>query len=148
MKLKDRIVWVRENNYKTQKEVAELLGIAQSTYAEYENGKITPPLKRLCALACYFNVSLDYLLGLSKNKEPYGSMKSFDEKILSKNLTTLRKKYNYTQQNIAEKLSYSFKSISMYETNSMNMPIDTLIKFCKLYNISSDHLTGIVQIRL
>ncbi len=46
-----------------QKDVAKFLGIDRTTYVKYENGNSEPNSEMLIALANYFNVSIDYLLG-------------------------------------------------------------------------------------
>lgn len=53
-----------ENNY-TQNDVATRLGIRQQSYVRYENGSGEPSLATLVAIARLYNVSTDYLLGLT-----------------------------------------------------------------------------------
>lgn len=50
----------------SQQEVSEKLGIRQQSYARYENGKGEPNLETLTEIATIFDVSADYLLGLSQ----------------------------------------------------------------------------------
>lgn len=52
---------------KTQEESAAALGIDQSQYARYESGKSEPSLSLFAAMAEYFDVSPDYLLGKTDN---------------------------------------------------------------------------------
>ncbi len=59
---------LREDNDKYQKDIANLLGISQQYYSEYENGKRTIPIQHLITLAKYYNTSIDYLVGLSNKK--------------------------------------------------------------------------------
>lgn len=67
MKFK-RIKDLREDHDKYQKDIANLLGISQQYYSEYENGKRTIPIQHLITLAKYYNTSIDYLVGLSNEK--------------------------------------------------------------------------------
>lgn len=53
----------RENLGYTQKEVADRIGIARTTYAMYESESRDPDTKTLESLADFYNVSTDYLLG-------------------------------------------------------------------------------------
>lgn len=62
---------LREDSDKTQQEIAEFLGTSQTMYARYERGANEMPLRHLLKLARYYNVSLDYLCGLSTLKRPY-----------------------------------------------------------------------------
>ncbi len=50
----------------SQTQIAELLGIDQRVYSIYETGKREIPLHHFITLAKFYNVSLDYLAGLSK----------------------------------------------------------------------------------
>ena len=47
----------------TQREVSKETGIAQSTIAKYETGRLQPDLENLGLLADFYGVSLDWLLG-------------------------------------------------------------------------------------
>ncbi len=64
MKFK-RIKDLREDNDKFQKDIAQLLGISQQYYSEYEKGNRTIPINHLITLAKYYGTSIDYLVGLS-----------------------------------------------------------------------------------
>ena len=64
MKFK-RIKDLREDNDKFQKDIAQLLGISQQYYSEYEKGNRTIPINHLITLAKYYGTSKDYLVGLS-----------------------------------------------------------------------------------
>ena len=67
MKFK-RIKDLREDHDKLQRDIAELLGISQQYYSEYENGNRTIPITHLITLAKYYNISIDYIVGLSNEK--------------------------------------------------------------------------------
>ncbi len=69
MALYRRIRDLREDNDKTQKELAEYLGMKQPQYYRYETGQRDIPTDILIKLSRYYNVSIDYLLGVSDTKE-------------------------------------------------------------------------------
>ena len=60
-----RIQALREDNDKTQKDIAEILGTTQQYYGQYEIGKRALHIDHLITLCRYYNVSADYILGLS-----------------------------------------------------------------------------------
>lgn len=66
-----RIRDFREDKDISQKKMAELLNVAQTTYSDYELGKINIPLDTLKKLALYFDTSIDYLLELTDESKPY-----------------------------------------------------------------------------
>ena len=62
---------LREDADLTQAQVANLLNVAQNTYSQYECGRIAFTAEVLIRLADYYGVSVDYLLGRTKIREPY-----------------------------------------------------------------------------
>ena len=59
---------LREDNDLSQKQIAKMLFIAQTTYSQYELEKRPMPIEYLIALCKYYKVSADYMLGLSEKK--------------------------------------------------------------------------------
>lgn len=59
---------LREDNDKTQQEIAEYLGTSQTMYARYERGANELPVRHLISLCQYYNISADYLLGFTSKK--------------------------------------------------------------------------------
>lgn len=66
-----RIKDLREDNWKTQKEIAEYLKITQQQYSLYESGKRIMHLDLIIQLAKYYNVDMNYIVGITKYKTPY-----------------------------------------------------------------------------
>ena len=63
-----RIRDLREDNDLTQSQIAKILGCTQQTYSRYESGEITIDIHSLIKLAKYYKTSLDYLVGLTNQK--------------------------------------------------------------------------------
>lgn len=68
--LPKRLRELRKENKYTQEEMAKKLGVTTSTYGFYEQGRIVPDTLKILELANMFNVTTDYLLGLSEDKKP------------------------------------------------------------------------------
>ena len=66
----------REKRGMTQKEVADIIGVAKSTYSLYESGNREPSVQTIKKIADTLNVSADDLLGL--NNEPHTIAAHFD----------------------------------------------------------------------
>lgn len=60
---------LREDNDKTQTELADYLNVKQTTYSKYELGKINIPIDVFMKLADYYGVTVDYLLGRTNKKQ-------------------------------------------------------------------------------
>ena len=67
MRYNERIREIREDHALTQQKVANLLHVGQRTYADYESGKTRIPVDSLLILAEYYNVSMDYICGITKD---------------------------------------------------------------------------------
>ena len=66
-----RIRDLRNDRGLKQKQVAKLLNVSQNTYSQYEIGISRFPLDAVVRLAEYYNVSIDYLVGLTDETAPY-----------------------------------------------------------------------------
>lgn len=60
---------LREDHDKKQADIAVVLNITSQQYQLYESGKREMPLHHIITLAKYYNVSIDYLVGLIKTPE-------------------------------------------------------------------------------
>ena len=69
----NRLRDLREDKDMKQKDLAELLKIHQTTYSDYELGRLNIPVATLHILADFYKVSTDYLLGRTNRKDPYPS---------------------------------------------------------------------------
>lgn len=79
---------LRSERALSQLEIANILGSKPTTVASWEQGRSRPEIDMLVKIANYFNVSVDYLLGLTDIKQPvakyYYTGKDFREKELAK----------------------------------------------------------------
>ena len=85
MKFNERLKQLSQQEGLTQRELAKSIEVGRTTISEYESGKIVPKHEGLLKLANYFNVSVDYLTGVSD--EP--ATRQSNEHELDKLLNTL-----------------------------------------------------------
>lgn len=62
-KFHEKLKMLRKKKGLTQQKLAEILGIKQNSYSDWETGKNEPSLENLVKLADLFEVSLDWLFG-------------------------------------------------------------------------------------
>lgn len=67
----NRLRDLREDRDLKQRDLAELLKVHQTTYSDYELGRLNIPVAVLHTLADFYGVSVDYLLGRTNSKNPY-----------------------------------------------------------------------------
>ena len=65
MKYYQRLRDLREDRDLSQSEVAKCINTTQSYYAQYENGHRAMPFDRVIMIARFYNVSIDYIAGLT-----------------------------------------------------------------------------------
>lgn len=69
MNFSERLKLLRNQNNTLQTELAEAIGISDRMIQMYEAGSKFPVLPKAIAIAEYFNVSIDYLVGRTDNPE-------------------------------------------------------------------------------
>ncbi|MGE4277587.1 MAG: helix-turn-helix domain-containing protein [Lawsonibacter sp.] len=62
---------LREDADLNQTQIVNYLGMSQTGYSKYETGENDIPTQVLIKLAQYYKTSVDYILGISENRNPY-----------------------------------------------------------------------------
>ena len=137
----ERLREIREEHNLTQKQIAQILNVERSTYAGWETGKDTIPLRRLNKLSDYYKVSIDYLTGLANVTSKYRVI-DLDAKVVGENLRILRKMHNLVQKDIFISLNTTSSTYSAYETGKVLIKTDFLYAIAKKYHVSIDELLG------
>lgn len=65
-----RIKDLREDKDLKQKDIAQILGTTQQYYGQYEIGKRQLPIEHLKKLCIFYNVTADYIIGLTNKPRP------------------------------------------------------------------------------
>lgn len=67
----ERIKDLRIDHDKNQKEIAELCGVSDTTMQKYEYGQSEPKISTLITMAKFYKTSIDYIAGLTNERQPY-----------------------------------------------------------------------------
>ena len=62
---------LREDRDLSQREMADILQVHQTTYSDYELERLNIPIPVLRELARFFDTSVDYIIGLTEDSRPY-----------------------------------------------------------------------------
>ena len=133
---------LRTEELLTQKDIANKLNISRSTYKDYELQIKIIPIEHLNTLSNIYNVSIDYILGLSDTKIKKKSKKNIDVELFKNRIKNFRKENKLTQEKLANTFNTSHSMISDYENGKKIISTPFLYTICKKYNISADYLLG------
>ena len=122
------------------REVADILGISIDNYFDYANGRSNFPLDKLNILANYFNVSFDYITGLSDVKKNYDG--NIDVATLKRRIKEIRIQNGLSQEKAAHIIGDKQSTYWNYESGNSIIPISKLYLLAKFYNISIDYFVG------
>lgn len=131
---------IRETKELKQWQIANELKVDRSTYAGWETGKDTIPLRKLYELSNYYKISIDYITGLSKKNNYIYSGDSIDLNRVAKNLKKLRIDNNLKQRDIFNMLNIASSSYSVYETGQTLIQTSFIYQIAKKYNSSIDEI--------
>ena len=138
----EKLKVIRIENKLTQEELAKTLGIARITYNHYESQERIIPIERLNDLCNFYNISIDYILDLTTQKQYKNSKKEISIIASGTRLREYRKIFGLTQQNLAKFLGTTQSVIAEYERGRFLICTSFLYQFCKEYKISADYLLG------
>lgn len=133
---------IREDYDITQREMANILKVNRSTYSLWELSLNIIPISNLYDFADYFNISIDYIFGLTNNKRAKRKYKGLNLQRLGNNLKIVRIKNQLSQENIAEILGVTQACISKFEKGIVCISTINLYKFCREFNVSLDSILG------
>ena len=140
--IENNLKYCRENEELTQKELGFIFGVHETTVSGWETGKDIIPLNKLVKFCNNYGYSLDFVLGLTRNNTSYSKINKLDKARIGKNLKTLRKNLNLSQQDIADECSISQTTYSNYELGIRLITTLTLYTLCKNHKLSMDEVIG------
>ncbi|MCQ2506318.1 MAG: helix-turn-helix domain-containing protein [Lachnospiraceae bacterium] len=101
MDFSQRIKQLRIKHNLTQGDLAKILGLKPTAISNYESKRNEPSIENLLVLANYFNISCDYLLGLSDAFLPVGG------EVLDKEVVDFYELYRKLEpENVKKAISY------------------------------------------
>lgn len=133
---------IREKNELTQKRLANILGISKTNYNYFENEERFIPLKHLNNYCNEFNVSMDYLYGLTDVNVVCKNKVILDKKIIGERIKKVRTDHYLTQKQLADLINTSQSTICSYEKGDTLILTSFLIELCKRLDVSMDYITG------
>ena len=147
MKYVETIKNLRNDKDIKQYEIAKEIGVSSKTYSMYENEYRNIPIKNLDKILIKFNISLDYILELSKEKN-YENLKRINFKTYAKRIKEIRIELKLSQKEMSKLIGCSQQSLSEYENENAIMPLEILKLFAIKSNLSADYITGKIKSKI
>ena len=141
----NRIATERKRLDLTQEELAEKLNISQKSISKYETGARKPSFETLTEMAKLFNVSTDYLLGISDSRTGNSGLFAdtpFPRRTIGSAIRLWIGKTGFGDDEIAEMLGISEELLKSYYSGE-SMPLETLVKLSEICEVSTDCLLGL-----
>ena len=141
MMIAEHLKDIRIENDLTQIQMAKILNTTQNSYNRWENNVELISLKKLTKVCNYFNTSMDYLVGITRNNIGNGKH-DLNYSIVGNNIIIFRKDNKLSQKDLATLLNTSQSTISAYEAGKTIILTAFALEIVKKYNVSSDWLCG------
>ena len=146
---------LREDADLSQTALVQKLSMHKTTYTNYEQGKREPPFSLIVRLAVMYNVTIDYIAGLTQKPTPLKVKNRKKVKDNAKaerlkqdisigaNLRRLRKRAGFTQDSVAAKLKgmgipISREILSQMESGGYSIRISALLGMKEIYRATFD----------
>lgn len=136
----EHLIFIRDNLDLSQRQMADKLKVAKSTYARWETGEKIIPLIHLVDFCNLTNNTLDYAIGLSDKKEELTNKITVDKIKIGNNIKKIRIANNLSQTEFANSINTTQSVISSYETGSTLIQTSFLYDICLKYKISTSKL--------
>lgn len=143
-----RLKKLRSDKEITQLQLSEILDTAKSNISKYEADTIEPNITMLCKLSKYFNVSIDYLLGIADEKLPYGTTNYSDKQVstngdIGNSINYWVSKTGYDNKELAEMLGISVELLDDLCSGGELPSLEVLMKLSEICAVSTDCLLGL-----
>jgi len=138
----ERLYFLRENTELTQEEMGAIIGVKKFSISNWEHSKEIIPLDKLNIYSNYFNISMDYILKLTNNKQASLKIETLDKIEIGKKIKKIRTENNLSQRELATILNTTHSVIWSYETGKNLILTAFAFEICKHFNISLDWLCG------
>ena len=133
----ERLRELRQQTGLSQTELADKIGISRGAISYYEQAARTPDIETLYIVASYFEVSVEWMLGIEITTEK-------SRNTLGGRLQNHRIKKGLTRRQLANDpaLGITFNELTLYERDKKEPNIETIIKLARYFETTTDCLLG------
>lgn len=137
------LVEARNQKRLSQKSVAEMAGLKETTYQNYEYGKVKPSIIKMAKIADVLNVSLDFLCGRTDTFIVVTTHFAEDlQMAFARSIKREREKTGKTQKEMGMFLGVEERTYQAYELQEITPHYTKVIKLADFFETSLDGLLG------
>lgn len=141
----ESLKYIRETYDVSQKELAGILGVSHYCISHYERNDYIIPMRKLCAVSNYFQLSIDYILGFTSLKK-YEDMKyQVDLKTVGKRISEICGEQSLSNVGLAKILNITESNIRNYKTGKTLLLTAFALELHQKYSYSVDWIVGKTQ---
>lgn len=133
----------------SQAYIADSLNVNRLSYMAYENGKVQPPIEMLAAIASFFAVSTDSLLGLAPLEVASDTHAFYPRQVQDAPvclfryvLQLCRTRRHLTQLQLCGMLGLDTGAYAAYEIGEKEPEFKILVQLSRFFGVSVDYLLG------
>ena len=135
----NRLIYLNNEKPLPPTDFESLTALKFSTFKNYEKGLCYPKLVNFIKLAEFYNVSVDYLAGISGERNCFRGSKIED---MPTRIIELRRKSGLSQSAIAKQLGITKSGYKYYEMGKNVPPLNRLIDLANIFHVTLEYLIG------
>ena len=134
-----RLINLRKESGVSQMVLAEAIGTTTQAISKYETTDQDVTVKRILEFADYFNVSVDYLMGISDSKD---ILEPRSDDPYYKRIGDIRRLKRLKQKEMAELLGVSQQQVGRFESGKHELSGKRFLQIAEVCGVSLDYLAG------
>ena len=140
----NRLTLLMERDSVTQSQLATVMGRSFQSISQIQTASRSPSLPILIALADYFRIHTDFLLGRILSQAPLENPIVIDDlkATIGKRLASLMERDDVTQYRLAKDLKLTQEAIRKVRIGINALDIQTLINLADYFKVSTDYILG------
>ncbi len=139
MEFSKRLFYILSNANISNAELSRATGISTARISNFYNGKDMPSLNNALTLANYFKCSMDFLLGLSDNKNFISKKREYSSEIFLRKIEILLSVNLISQRKFCKEIGINKSCISNWR-RGQKPKTSNLLKIAKFFNCSIEYL--------
>ena len=138
----ERLKYIRETYDVSQEKMGRVLGVSKSSVSHYENNDYIIPMRKLCAISNYLDLSIDYIFDFT-NLKRYDDMKrEVNLKVVGRRLSEICHDQNFSNVALAKELNTTESNIRKYKMGQTLILTAFALQLSEKYSYSMDWIVG------